>query len=707
MKPSPFHFKKEGSILWWEWNDPHSSVNLISSSTLTEMESLISQLEKEDIKVLVLLSGKPSNFIAGVDIKELQKINQPEEISRFLTKFHSLFNRLEKLPVVKITAIHGACLGGGLELILTFDYRLASNSKETRLGLPETHLGLIPGLGGCVRLPRLISLQKSLEMILKGNALSSKQALSIGLIDEELPQSILKNRADELALQAEKNIPLKKFTSLQKNKSDFYIKTIPFAASILFYATKRKVLQKTKNLYPAPLTALHVIKKTYRLQDTNKALSIEQAHFLNLISQKENKNLTRVFFLIRKAKKKEFTSKNFNIKKIGVIGAGTMGKGIAYACGSKNFPVHLIDNKENALSQALLEINQLWKKQLKRKSTQSDKTPQISTALDYKICSQLDMIIEAVPEDEEIKKQVLQEMAPYLNEKVIFASNTSSLSLQKMTSFYPHPKHFLGMHFFNPAYKMPLVEVIKTEFVEATALKTALEFVKRIGKIPIVVQDSPGFLVNRLLAPYLCEALWLLTEGYDIALVDQYFSEKFGMPMGPFQLMDEIGLDICLQVIGNLKNAGLSLDIPDETVTVFSKLGAGRKKGQGFYIYEKSQSFFNKKPTVNKQLKTLFPKKSSKNISSVKEELARGMYLLINEGFKVLEENIVESADDVDLGMILGIGFPPVYGGPLTYGREKGLNFIRKKLEFWSKSKGPRFHVSEKLKEEASIKNEF
>lgn len=709
MQQSPFKFKKEGFTLWWEWNDPYSSVNLFSLNTLAEMEGLISQLEKQDIKALVLISGKPSHFIAGVDIKELQKINQAEEIRHFLERFHSLFNRLEELPIIKIAAIHGACLGGGLELILTFDYRLASNSKDTRLGLPETHLGLIPGLGGCVRLPRIISLQESLKMILQGNPLSPKQALSINLIDEILPQSILKKRANELALQAEKNLPLKRFTSPRNNTVGFYMKKLPFIANSLFYLTKRKIIEKTKNLYPAPLAALNVIKKTYRLQDTNKALSIEQSHFLKLISQKENKNLMRVFFLIKKAKKKESLSENFNIKNIGVVGAGTMGRAIAYTCGSKNFSVRLIDNKEKALSKALLKIDQLWKTQLKRKSIRSSKTLQISPALDYTGVSQLDMVIEAVPEDLEIKKHAFQGLAPYLNKKVIFASNTSSLSLQKMASFYPYPQRFLGMHFFNPVYKMPLVEVIKTDSLEATALETALEFVKKIGKIPIIVQDSPGFLVNRLLAPYLCEALWLLKEGHDITLVDQYFSKDFGLPMGPFQLMDEIGLDICFQVINNLKNAGLSLDIPDETVTLFSKLSAGRKEGCGFYTYtsQKSQSLFNKTPSVNKQLKNLFPKKPSHSASSFKENVKRGLYLLMNEGFKVLEENIVKSADDVDLAMILGTGFPPVYGGPLTYGREKGLNSIRKKLEFWYKSEGSRFRVSEKLKEEVDKSGDY
>lgn len=710
MQQPSFKFKKEGSILWWEWNDPHSSVNLISFNVLTEMENLISRLEKENIKVLVLLSGKPSNFIAGVDIKELQKINQAEEIRHFLEKFHSLFNRIEKLPIVKIAAIHGACLGGGLELTLTFDYRLASLSKETRLGLPETRIGLIPGLGGCVRLPRIINLKKSLKMILQGTPLPSEQALSIGLIDEALPQNILKKRAGELAKKAEQNFHLKKLTLLKKNKTDFYIKHIPFAAKLLFYLTKRKIIEKTKNLYPAPLAALNVIKKTYRMRDTNKALSIEQSYFLKLISQKENKNLMRVFFLIRKAKKKKFTSKNFNIKNIGVIGAGTMGSAIAYTCGIKDFSIRLMDNKEKALSKALLKIDQLWKTQLKRKSIDSDKALQISSALNYKDISQLDMVIEAIPEDLEIKKQAFQMMTPYINKKVIFASNTSSLSLKKMASFYPYPHRFLGMHFFNPVYKMPLVEVIKTDSLEATALERALEFVKKIGKVPIVVRDSPGFLVNRVLAPYLCEALWFLKEGYDIALVDQYFSEDFGLPMGPFQLMDEVGLDICLQVISNLKNAGLPLDIPDETVTLFSKIGTGRKDGCGFYTYaaQKPRSFFNKKPaTVNRELKTLFRKKSSNSISSVKENLKRGIYLLINESFKVLEENIVESADDVDMAMILGTGFPPVYGGPLTYGKEKGLTSIRKKLEFWSESKGPRFRVSKQLKEESDKKNDF
>ena len=460
MKQAIFTLTIENCTGWWEWNNPSSPLNLLSLRTLKELEGFIDKLEKTNLKALILTSGKPSHFSAGADIKELKNIKTPEEITNLLKRFHSLFNRLEKLDMTKIAAIHGTCLGGGLELALTFNYRIASNSKETSLGLPEVKLGLIPGLGGCVRLPKLLGLKNSLKMILKGQTLSPEKALAVGLIDEVLPLTILRKRAAELASQVEKGIPFKKADTKSKPLKSLFqmLEDYPPLSSLLFYIAKRKTLKETKNLYPAPLTALNVIKKTYNSRNQQQALQTERNCFSHLACQKESKNLIRVFSLIIKVKKENRLLTESN-KNIGVLGAGTMGSGIAYVLSDKGFPTRLMDVSETALSQAMIKIKNLFGKQLKRQKAScyeiERKRDLLTPALNYQGCSGLDMVIETVPEDLKIKKQAIQNISPFLNEKMIFVSNTSSLSLNEMASVYPWPHRFLGMHFFNPVYKIP------------------------------------------------------------------------------------------------------------------------------------------------------------------------------------------------------------------------------------------------------------
>lgn len=698
-----FKLTIKNSIGWWEWNDPHSSVNLLSLKALEELEKFIPELEKRNLKALVLTSGKPKSFIAGADIKELQNIKTKEDVCFLIDRVHTLFQRLEKLPAVKIAAIHGACLGGGLELALTFDHLIASDSPDTFLGLPEVQLGLIPGLGGCLRLPKLVGLKAALEIILKGKPLSPKQALAIGLINEILPPAFLQKRAAELAELTTEEKTLRGFKQKKTNRYKLLKimrNSFPMG-SLLFYITKKRILKETKGLYPAPLAALNVIQKTFNSRNLQQALNIEKSAFSDLACDQKSKNMMRVFYLINKAKKQSSFPIENNIKSVGVVGAGTMGSGLAYTFSYKEFPTCLTDLKEEILSKALKKAESLWHKQQKRKGLDpsSQRMKNLSSTLSYKGFSSLDIVIEAVPETLGAKRQVFQNLASQLNEKGIVASCTSSLNLKEISSDYPWPHRFLGMHFFNPPYKMPLVEIIKTDKTNETTLETVLAFVKKIGKIPIVVKDSPGFLVNRLLACYLCEALWFLNEGKNIIQVDECFSEKFGLPLGPFRLMDEIGLDICFQVLENLKKAGSHLNIPNKMEKLPSQLGLGLKEGMGFYSYGKNLS----RLSVNRKLKELFP--CSEKLS-FQEGIERGIYPLVNEAFKTLEENIVESEGDIDLAMILGMGFPPLYGGPLTYGRQRGLAVLKERLEFWHKSPGNRFLISEKLKKEASYVSE-
>lgn len=676
-----FQIKKQG-IAWIEWDDKNSSTNVLSISLLEEFASVIEKIKKENVKVAVLVSKKENVFVAGADIKEIQGLKTKQEFRQVLQKAHDLLNELENLKVSKIAVINGACLGGGLELALAFDYRIASDSKKVQIGLPEVKLGIIPGFGGCIRLPRLLGLQQALPMILQGKSYSGYRAYKKGLVHECVPDAILEQRALELAEQILLGKKAKHPSQRYKKKNLLEV----FLKPLIFLLTKKAIIKETKGFYPAPLVALKVIKKTYNKSHL-KSLKIEMEAFCELAVGDVSKNLIKLFFNMQEVKKISLSENKKPCNRIGVLGAGIMGGGIAYACADKHYPVRLKDVNEKSISQSLKKAHGLWNKQLKTRRIDTYECEKRKTfltgSLDYYGFSNLDLVIEAVSEEMDIKKMVIAEASNHVNPNTIFASNTSSLSISELAKIYPYPENFIGMHFFNPVYKMPLVEIIKTDQSSPEALSVAFELAKKIGKTPIIVKDSACFIVNRMLVPYLTEALWLLHDGQDIKKVDAEFSIKFGMPMGPFRLMDEVGLDICNHVIATFKKAYPDLSIPEGVADLTQQLGLGKKQGQGFYIYKDGS-----KHAVNPKTESL--KKSHKDISS-EDIISRGIYRIINEGYKVLEEKVAATEQDIDTAMILGTGFPPFLGGPMTYARGLGLASVKKDLEEYSKELGPRF----------------
>ena len=678
---------KKSQIAWLEWDEQASSANVLSLSLLDEFSKLLDRLEKEDLKVLVITSKKPSVFIAGADIKDIQNIKNEKECQKILEKAHKILNRFEKLKISKIAAIDGACLGGGLEFALTCDYLLASDAPQVKLGLPEVQLGLLPGFGGCVRLPQRVGLKQALTMILTGKAIPAKVALKKSLIDEMLPAPILYRRALELAQDIVKG---KKQAHPKQNYKakkilDFLLEK-PLRP-LLFWITRKKVKKETKGFYPAPLKALRVIKKTYGSKDFEKSLKEETKAFCEVVVTPASKNLIRIFFLINQIKKHKFSATKKPIQQISVLGAGVMGSGIAYLCADKNYNILLKDIQGPALSKAFKQSNKLWGKQYKRRRLTKEKWDQkqfcLSGTLDYSEFSHVDLVIEAISENKDIKKKSIAEAAKHLNPETLFASNTSSLSISELSQSYPWPEKFVGMHFFNPAYKMPLVEIIKTDKSDEESIATVFELTKSLGKTPVIVKDSPGFIVNRMLMPYLTEALWMLEEGYNIKKVDHYYTHKFGLPMGPFRLMDEVGLDICTHVISHFHKSGLKqLDVPANTEKLTQVLGLGKKESKGFYIYEGEDYVINKACSF-------FQKKKSPALSE--DIIKRGIYRMIHEGQKLLQESVVDNPDDIDIAMIFGTGFPPFLGGPMNYAKEIGLDEIKKTLKEYAEKWGDRF----------------
>ena len=686
MKSLTFSIKEQ-SIGWLEWEQADSSVNLLSLSFIEDLSFVLNQIEQIRPKALILVSKKPKGFCAGANITEIQKMKTKKEIESVLNKVHNLFFRLERLSCLKVVAIQGTCLGGGLELALCFDYRLIADSPA-QIGLPEVQLGLIPGFGGCLRLPRLIGLKQSLNMILTGKKIDSRQAHKIGLMDERVPALVLEKRALEFAKETIKeNKKISNQKSYKKQKAYLFLLEKNFKRMFCFLA-KRQVLKKTKNFYPAPLKALEVIQKTYGLLISNTTLEIEKEAFCEISQTSESKKLIQVFKMMDKAKKISPSQSQKIIKRVGILGAGTMGRAIAYTFADKGFEVRLIDINEQNLCKSLSWTKKLWEQQKQKQKINSyeliQKRNKLSVSTSSYGFSTLDLVIEALPENQQLKKNVIKDISKKLNPQCLFASNSSSLCISDLAQASLHPKNFFGLHFFNPAHKMLLTEVILTEEQKELYLNPLQQVLKRIGKIPILVKDSPGFIVNRLLVSYLTEALFLYEEGCEIEHIDHCYRDKFGFSLGPFQLMDKIGLDICVEVISNFKKSGLNIDTTQWTHQLTEILGLGEKSGQGFYNYN------NKKPTLNEKTKNL---KRNPTTPHILDEiiLQRGLYRMLNEGKKLLEEKIVKSEEDLDLALILGMGFPPFLGGLINYAKPIGFSKIKKQMEEFSKKYGQRF----------------
>lgn len=684
---------KEPHIGWIEWDQPESSANVLSVKMLDELSELVTRLEKETtLKALVIASKKPSIFIAGADIKDIQNRDTAEEFQKVLEKAHAILNRFENLPMSKIACINGSCLGGGFELALTCDYRIVSDSPHVKIGLPEVKLGLIPGFGGCIRLPRLVGLQNSLGMILTGKVYPARVAYKKKLADEIVPQSILLQRTLELAReivnQKKPKHPQKSFKKRHPYLSFLEKITKPF----ICFIAKRNVLKETKGFYPAPLAALEAIKKTFNSSHLESSLKKETQMFCQVAVTPVSKNLIRIFFLTNSIKNQKLSETSQPIHQVGVLGGGTMGGGIAYLCADNNCTVRLKDVQPESVSKSLDLAHKLWSKQCQKKRITpyqwKQRADKFSGCLDYSGFSKMDFVIEAVSEDIHIKKKVIEETAKHLKQSAIMASNTSSLSIKKLSEFYPSPERFVGMHFFNPVYKMPLVEIIKTDRSDPQVISSVFNLAKKLGKIPVIVKDSPGFVVNRMLMPYLTEALWFLSEGCQIEEVDRCYTHHFGLPMGPFRLMDEIGLDICTHVIAIFQQSQIPMETPEFTQNLVPVLGLGKKSGKGFYEYASKTSF------PNENLRRF-----QKDKIKIKPEdlIGRGIYRIINEGHKILQESVVDTENDIDIAMIFGTGFPPFLGGPMQYAKTIGLKKLKQQLHEYQYTLGNRFEPCSSL----------
>jgi len=685
------------SILYFDL--PDEKVNKFSSAVMDEFQKQIDELQqRRDISCLLLMSRKPGIFIAGADVKEIQQIETEQQGYEVGRAGQNVFTAFEKLHFKKIALIDGACMGGGTELSLCCDYRLASDSAKTKIALPEVNLGILPGWGGTQRLPRLVGLQRSLDIILTGRGLDSKRAWKSGLVDKIIPKEWVREKAIEFAAEVLGGKG-KKYTERRTPKGvpSVVLEKTPFGRNIVFSQAKKMLLKKTHGHYPAPLLALETIQKTIGMP-ISEGLEIEARALGSLMHTEISKNLVQLFFWTEEIKKENGTDnpelKGSKISKAGVLGAGVMGGGIAQLFASKKITARVKDISYEAVAKAYQQAADVLKvKVKKRRMTHQEFNTvmnRITGTVDYAGFQTTDVVVEAIVEDMKIKKMVLAELETKVGENTIIATNTSSLMVDEMAEALKNKSRFVGMHFFNPVHRMPLVEVIKGKDTSDEAVATVFNLTKKLGKTPIVVKDGPGFLVNRLLLPYMVEAISLLEQGNSIQNLDKAL-KNFGMPMGPIELFDEVGLDVAQKVAKILqKSMGDRMAESDLIQKLVDENRLGKKNGIGFYKYEGRKKEYD--PAIDG-----FIDIKDKVILDSTEIIQRCVYPMINEAARCLDEGLVSSARDVDLGMIFGTGFAPFRGGLLKYADSEGLDKVVKILKEYTKSYGKRFTPSKSL----------
>ena len=671
---------------------PDSGANIFDAATLDELNEHLDVVEKDaSLRGLIITSAKKSIFVAGADLKTLLQAAKSGEMRGFIEPGQHVFNRLANLKIPTVAAIHGASAGGGYEVALACDYRVASDAPATRIGLPETGLGLLPAWGGCTRLPRLIGPEKAAEVILKGKLYSAQEALNIGLVDEIAPQDQLLNRAREKLRGGKREIEERSMAGSSRRDDRTPQRGVPTSA--------------TAN--PALARAYEIIDKTQSISPA-ESLRLELEGIVDLGKTESTQNLIRNFFLAEKYKKGASRTPTEKIVHAAVIGAGVMGSGIAQWLSSRGVTVILRDVAREQIDRGLANVEKIYGDAVKRGLMNEEKAKQGRA----RICGStapmelrdVQFVIEATSEKMEIKKEVFRELAMEAGPKTVVATNTSALSVSELAEVTVSPEHVIGLHFFNPVSRMKLVEVVIAKQTSDETRDRSLAFVRQIGKLPVIVRDSRGFLVNRVLFPYLLDAAELFETGVDAERIDRALVE-WGMPMGPLRLIDEIGVDITIDIGNTLEKAyGQRDHVPTVLLRLREQQMLGRKTGAGFYKYEGKTQTPNEalaqwitshsersraKRSAVEESRDAAAKEGhpapSTSLSSAQDDgvniVHRLIFLMLNEAARCVEEGIVDSPEDADYGMILGTGFAPFRGGPLRFAEHFGITKTVEELE--------------------------
>ena len=704
--PGTARMEMRDGIAWILLNHPTKKVNTLSFTLMEWFEEQLERLESlgsDRPKGVIIRSEKPGNFIAGADIEEIQALSDPTAVRDLLARGHAMIRRLEKLPIPVVAAIDGSCLGGGLELSLACRYRVATEDPRTRLGLPEVKIGIFPGLGGTQRLPRQIGVMDALPMILAGKEVDAKKAYRLGLVDETCHPGDLEKAARRL-------IETGRGAGRPSGKRPFgtrvanFLAAVPLLKNIIYGKARQGVLQQTSGHYPAPLKAIEVVKRGLATS-LDRGLEIEAAAFADLVVTDEAKRLMGIFFM-----KTDVDGRAGSVAKqarpvqhIGVLGAGFMGAGIAQLLAHKEYQVWMKDKDDAGVARGLKQCHDLFQELVqRRKYKPMDLTlamGRLHGVSDYGGFGHLPFVIEAVFEDIKVKHMVIRETEAAGSEHMIFASNTSTIPITRLAEASQRPENFIGMHFFSPVHKMPLLEIIKTRDTSEETLATTVEVGRRMGKTIIVVNDGAGFFTSRVLGPFVAEAGHILRQGARIEEIDKAL-KGWGWPVGPIALLDEVGIDVAAHAAEVMQEAfGERMEPP----TMFHRLvedgRTGRKGKKGFYTYGEGP----------KQVDESVYKLIDWQPGTVPREeiIERCWFQMLNETAHCIQDGVIENPNDIDIGVIFGFGFPPFRGGLLHEADRMGLGTIVDKLDTYAEKYDERLRPAQLLRDMARKGEKF
>ncbi len=649
-------------IAWLTLDKADAPVNVLSVDVIAELDRRLQALSEAPVKGLVIRSAKPNGFIAGADIKEFLKVRDVAEASELMRGCHTVLDRLEAFSYPTVALIHGFCLGGGLELALACRYRIAEDDPATRLGLPEVRLGIHPGFGGSVRLPRLIGPVQAMQLMLTGRSVSARSARRLGIVDFAVPRRQLLRAAREVV----RHPPAPhKPSRLQRLAGGAAAR--PLLAAYLRRSVAKRAPERH---YPAPYALIRLWER--HAGDPRAMLAEEARSVAQLVTGTTAQNLIRVFFLQEKMKALGKGS-DFRVGHVHVVGAGVMGGDIAAWCALRGLQVTLQDQAPERLAPALGRAHDLFRKRLRQPRLVQAAMDRLMPDIEGRGVGRADVVVEAIFEDADAKRALYREIEPRMKPGALLATNTSSIPLEELESSLSAPGRLVGLHFFNPVAKMQLVEIVHGRDTDPAVVAQATAFARHIDRLPLPVKSSPGFLVNRILMPYLLEAVLLESEGVAPELIDRA-AVDFGMPMGPIELADTVGLDICLSVAEILAHS-LDGTVPQRLRSLVEAGRLGRKSGQGFYTYKKGK-----------------PRKARVRHDAAPADLGDRLVLaLLNEAVACLREGIVENEDLLDGGIVFGTGFAPFRGGPIHYIRSEGAANLRARLEALAHAHGERF----------------
>lgn len=705
------------AVLWM--NDPEESVNTLKRELIDEFEEMLAGIESDrEIKVLVFASGKPDSFVAGADLEMLLEIHEAREAKALSEASQRIQRRIAALKPTTVAAINGACLGGGLELAMAFDGRLAADHDKTRLGLPEVQLGLLPGGGGTQRLPALVGIERALDLLLTGRQVNARYAKRIGLVDDCTHKDILVDAAAMLGreIRGRPRHP----SAWQRVRSRLSMGALrnwalagnPAGRWFVFDQARKRSRRKTRGNYPAPDRILEVVR-TGLESGRQRGEAAEAGAFGELVVTPEARQLIRLFFASNQLKKESGVDdadvKPEEVKKVGVLGAGLMGAGIAYVCLAKaDTAVRLKDINDDNLTRGLANIHGMLDERVKRRSiTSLDRARllgRLSGTLDYSGFGNCQVVVEAVFEDMKLKHKMIEELAKKTGTRTIVASNTSALPIAEIAEASEHPETVIGMHYFSPVERMPLLEIVVTDKTAPWVIATCVALGKKQGKTVIVVRDGPGFYTTRILGTYMNEATYLLNEGAPIDRIDEALLD-FGYPVGPMALLDEVGFDVGHKVATTLEKAFGTRMVPGPGMRKLAEdERLGKKNQRGLYLYGGKKSKGGKQ--VDQSVYGLLGVTADPEFD-LREISERCALQMVNEAAWCLGEGVIKSARDGDVGAVFGLGFPPFRGGPFRYIDSIGAAEIVDRLNRLAETHGERFTPAPLLADKSKSKGLF